>query len=102
MTIELFLAILPGLGMIAAGLVGAGFLLPQTLEYRREKRARKKAVKVERWIEGGAKVTLRDVEKTVDVFGEVHKTELDNGTEHNMALLSATAAAIAYARKGAE
>lgn len=103
MTLELFLAILPGLLMVAAGLVGAGFLLPQTIESWREERERKKALKaalqVDRWIEEGGKVTLRDVTEVADMFGAVYKTEIDNETEYNIAIISATAAAIAYARK---
>ena len=102
MTTEVFLAILPGLILVAVGLVGAGVLLPGTIKSWREGRERKKAIKVDRWIEGDAKVTLRDVEKTADVFGEVHRAELNSGTEHNMALITAAAAAIAYARKEAE
>lgn len=106
MTIELFLAILPGLILVAVGLVGAGVLLPETIKSWREGRERKKAIKtalqVDRWIEDGGTVTLRDVENAAYVFTAVQKAELDNGTEHSMALISATAAAIAYARKEAE
>lgn len=106
MTTDLLLAILPGLILVAVGLVGAGVLLPETIKSWREGRERKKAIKaalqVDRWIEDGGTVTLRDVEKIVDVFTAVQRAELDNGTEHSMAWVSATAAAIAYARKGAE
>lgn len=105
MTMELFLAILPGLLMVAAGLVGAGLLLPQTLEYLRENRARKKAIKkalrVSRWIEGADNVLLRDVEDAATVFGTVYQAELKNGTDDNMALITAAAAVIANAREGA-
>ena len=106
MTLELFLAILPGLILVAAGLVGAGVLLPETIESWREERERKKALKaalqVDRWIEDGGKVTMRDVTEVADMFGAVYKTEINNETEYNMAIISATAAAIAYVRKGAE
>lgn len=106
MTSDLLLAILPGLILVAVGLVGAGVLLPGTIKSWREERERKKAIKsalqVDRWIEEGGKVTLRDVTEVADMFGAVYKTETNNETECNMAIIAATAAAIAYVRKGAE
>lgn len=103
MTADLLLAILPGLILVAVGLVGAGVLLPGTIKSWREERDRKKAIKsalqVDRWIEDGGKVTMRDVTEVADMFGAVYKTEIDNETEYNIAIISATAAAIAYARK---
>lgn len=105
MTRELIIAILPGSLTIAVALIAAGFLLPQTIEMIREDRARKKATKkalrVSQWIEGADNVRLRDVEDAATVFGTVYEAEIKDGTDYNMAMIAATAALIANARKGA-
>lgn len=101
--IDLLVRLLPGLALLGGALFCAGFLLPQTIEYRREARARKKqlrdAVRVGRWIEGGDNVTIRDVENAATIYEQVHNTEIKNGTNPHTAIVSALAAVIAYARK---
>lgn len=101
MTLELFIRILPGLAMVIGGLIGAAILLPDTLHYRREAKARKKAVKVGHLIEGGDNVLVKDVTKAAEIFADVCEHEQARGVNPDLVLASGVAAVIAYARSTA-
>ena len=95
MTAELFLAILPGLILVAVGLVGAGMLLPSTIHAAQEKRDKKRTLAK---LSEQSKTTIGDVVDAMETFEDAYNTARGRGHDADRALFDAFASVVAEAR----
>ena len=95
MSTELFLDILPGLILVAVGLVGAGALLPSTIRTAQERRDKKRTLAM---LSEADKITLGDVADAADLFEASFNASQRMGHDPDRATFDAFAAVIAEAR----
>lgn len=95
MSTDLFLAILPGLILVAVGLVGAGALLPSTIRATLEKRDKKRTLAA---LSEADKITLGDVADAADIFEASFNASQRMGHDPDRAIFDAFAAVVAEAR----